>query len=232
MKKILALVTILCVITSSLIGQKKKGPIIFQNSEKISKYRYRDIKGSPYIFEDWVYANIISTNIEIFEDMRVNYNGHTKSFEVIKGQEVIDLDERWYMRVEIYPEKNPSLVKDFGEEKIIFQRDLHPKMEAIFGQLVYGGGRLTLFKTYHADLSKKKIEDVGKTLEFQRFVGKYTYYMIKDGKLTTVSTKKKSMLKALGKHPEIDDYIKKEKIDFRSEADLCKLMAFVEENRF
>lgn len=218
------------IFSSGLDAQPDNTPVIFTNSQDIDPYRYRDVKGSPYLFENLVIGDIVSTNIDVYQDMPLNLNGYTKNFEVRRGNKMVELDPRWYLRVEIHPELNPGLDPAFGKEKLVFQRGIHPKLENVFALIIFAGARTIFLKTFHADLSKKKVEDVGKTLEFQRFFGKFTYYIIADGELITVSTRKKTFLKALGSKKELETFAHDNNIDFDSEKDLIKLVAFYDKN--
>lgn len=215
---------------SGVLGQKGEPPVIFTNSQDIQEGRYRDIKGSPFLFEDYVLATIVSANIDVYENIWVNYNGHTKGFEARNGNRFIELDERWYLRVEIDPEVNPGLIKEFGKEKLIFQRGIHPKLENVFVNVLYPGLRTIFFRTFESDLTKQKIESPGQTLQVQRFVNDYTYYIMIDGDLHPVALRKKNFLKVLGGGKEIESFIKENDIDFSSEKDVIRLVEFYDKN--
>lgn len=216
-------------LTAELTAQSDSTIVIFTNSQPIEAFRYRDVKGSPYLFDDFVIGNIVSTNIDVYENMALNLNGHTNHFEVRRGREVVELDETWYLRVEIHPELNPTLSRRFGKEKIIFQRSIHPKLQNVFAQVLFAGTRTVFLRTFHADLSKKTVQDVGKTLEFKRFNGKFLYHLIKDGELVHLRLKKKNILKTLGERKEMEAFAKENNIDFKDEKDLIRLVAFYDQ---
>ena len=232
MKQSLVLVICLVLFVFNLKGQRDLSKVIFTNSQDVDRDRYKEIKGTPYLFEHYVLATIVSSNIDVYEDILVNYNGYTKGFEAFEGASFIELDERWYLRVEIDPTQHPGLVETFGEDKLIFQRGVHPKFEHIFVQVLYAGLRTIFFKVFEVDLTKQKIEIPGQTLNVERFVEDIGYYLVKDGDLDPVTLRKKSLIKAFGRGETkaLESFARENEIDFTSERDLIKLIDFYDKN--
>ncbi len=210
-----------------LLAQSDSDMLILTDSKKVKPNRYKDVKGSPFLFENWVLANIVSSNIDIYENLRVNYNGDTKSFEILRESDLLALDKRWCLRVEIYPDRNPGLAKDFGNDKLIFQKGIHPRLDEEFSHIIYAGNTLTLIRNFEISTTNQKIEPPGGTTTvFKRFVSSFSYYLIKEGELISVKPRKNSMIKALGKNKAAENFIQSENIDFSSAKDLAKLLAF------
>lgn len=203
-----------------------KDSIIFLNGRKIDTTRYENFKGSPYYFKDFVKATIVSNTFSLFEDLDVNFNGYSQEFEVRRGDEFIELDKKWYVRIDIDPEKNKDILDSKDGEKIIFQRGFHAKYLTRFGNILYNDQSIILIKDYLVSLSEKTINDVGKILEFKRFDPKTYYYLIVDGEAKLLKTNKKGIIKALGYKNELETFFKAEKIKFSQDEDLKKLAAF------
>lgn len=232
MKNFLALASCLVLFVFNLEGQRDLSKVIFTNSQDVDRDRYDEIKGTPYLFEHYVLATIVSSNIDVYENILVNYNGYTKGFEAYEDNKFIELDARWYLRVEIDPQQNPVLVEIFGEDKLIFQRGIHPKFENIFVQVLYAGLRTTFFKVFEADLTKQKIEIPGQTLNVERFVEDIGYYLVDEGGLEPVTLRKKSLLKAMGKGKAktLENFAEENEIDFASEREVIKFIDYYDKN--
>ena len=183
---------------------------------------------SPYFFDQFVIGTVISTKINIYKDLELNYNGQTKTFDVKRGEKILELDPKAYLRVDIDPKLNPGLEEKFGGKKIIFQRGLHEKLEEDFAQIVYGSPRTILLKKYLALLPKKKFVSVGSPDDLRHFFMTSNYYILKEGELINILLKEKSILKALDNSKELRSYAEEQKIDFSSEHDLIKLIMFYE----
>ena len=192
--------------------------ILLTNSKKIDKNRYRDIKGSPYFFEDWQKGKVISAEAEAIENVMLNYNGYTKGFEIKMNDRFIELDEKWYVRV----------IVEGAEEEIIFQRNFLPPFNGKFSRQVYKGKDITVLQEFNIKIAKKTINNVGKKVEFQRFIPVEQYYLIEGQKAKYFKLKKKNILAELGNSTKLEAFIKKEKMKLDSEADLKKLLTFYE----
>ena len=79
---------------ASVQAQKDEENALFLNSEKIDDDRYKEMKGSPYLFENWVTGTIIDLDKKTYPVSQINYNGYTQEFEVRKGDSFITLDEK------------------------------------------------------------------------------------------------------------------------------------------
>lgn len=203
-----------------------KDSVILLNSRKIDTTRYLNYKGSPYYFEDFVNGTIISNSFDLFEDLEINFNGYSQEFEVRRGKEFIELDKKWYVRIDIPADKNKGILDLKEGEKIIFQRGFHAKYLNRFGNIIYNDKGVMLIKDFMVSLSEKTVQDVGKTLEFKRFDPKEFYYLIKDGEAKLLKSNRKGVIKVMGFKTELESFLKKEKIKFNKDADMKKLVAY------
>ena len=92
--------------------------LLMVNSKKIDQKRYEDVKGNPYLYKKWKKGSIISADADVIENVLLNYNGESNSFEIKKDNRFIELDPRWYVRVLV--EEEPD------EAAVIFQKNFLP----------------------------------------------------------------------------------------------------------
>lgn len=207
--------------TTTLFAQATD--VLMTNSRSIDKDRYKGVKRSPYLFEDWRKGKIISADAAIIEGVLLNFNGETEGFEIKKGDNFIELDPKWYIRV---------LLEEESGEVITFQKNFSPPLTNKFTRVVYKGKNLSIVEDFIAKIEVKVVNNVGKKEEFKRFYSKRNYFLIKDKKITLIKAKKKSLYALLGHKAELDSFIKKGKLKLSTETDLIKLFTFYEESGF
>lgn len=208
-------------LTPALLAQETD--VLMTNSRSVDKDRYEGVKGSPYVFDDWRKGKIISVDADIIVGVLLNFNGKTEGFEIKKGNNFIELDPKWYIRV---------VIEGDSEEAIIFQKNFLPPLANKFTRVVYEGENLSIVENFISKIEIKVINNVGKKEELKRFYSKRNYFLIKGKKITLLKTKKKSLYALLGHKAELESFIKKEKLKLSSETDLIKLFTFYEENGF
>ena len=207
--------------TTTLLAQETD--VLMTNSRSIDKDRYKGVKGSPYQFEDWRKGKIISADADVIEGVLLNFNGKTEGFEIKKGDNFIELDPKWYIRV---------LLEDESGETVTFQKNFLPPLANKFTRVVYKGKNLSIVEDFIAKIEIKVVNNVGKKEEFKRFYNKRNFFLIKDKKITLLKTKKKSLYALLGHKSALESFVKKEKLRLSNEADLIKLFTFYEESGF
>ncbi|MFK7981871.1 MAG: hypothetical protein AB8G86_17955 [Saprospiraceae bacterium] len=207
--------------TSTLLAQATD--VLMTNSRSIDKDRYKGVKGSPYQFEDWQKGKIISVDADVIEGVLLNFNGKTEGFEIKKGDNFIELDPKWYIRV---------LLEEESGEVITFQKNFLPPLANKFTRVVYKSENLSIVEDFISKIEVKVVNNVGKKEEFKRFYSKRNLFLVKDKKITLLKRKKKSLYALLGHKAELEKFIKKEKLKLSTEAGLIKLFAFYEESGF
>jgi len=195
--------------------------LLMVNSKKIDQKRYEDVKGNPYLYKKWKKGSIISADADVIENVLLNYNGESNSFEIKKDNRFIELDPRWYVRVLV--EEEPD------EAAVIFQKNFLPPLEGKFTRLVYNGKKIKVVEEFTSKISTKVFNNVGKNLEVKDFYNKKQYFLIRDKKAVPLRLKKKNLLSALGEKALLESFIKKEKLKLDSEAQLIQLLDFFEQ---
>ncbi len=198
--------------------------LIFVNGLDVNEERYPDVKESPYLFgDDWHAADLLTKEMKRVPEMQTRYNLYTGEFEVRQGDKFIRLASDRFMRIEFEVDEEGEAIAD-SDQKLIFQASFHPRFKNRFVNVVYSGPTMVL----RAIISTKTIQNVGDTVEFKRFHSKVDYYLMQSGELKTINTKKKSLIKLLGHKKELESFIKDQKLDLDSGADLNKLFTFAE----
>lgn len=199
--------------------------LLLVNSKTVDDRRYDDIKGSPFLFKNPVKARVIRNDANIIDDVMLNYNGYTRNFEIASGDAMIELDRSWYLRVEIPAADNPEVADEIIGDKLIFQRGIAAKFNDQFTMLLYVGDDLFLIKDFNVEKRTNTVQDVGKTVEFEKFTPRRHYYIKRRGKLNQIRLKKKSLIDALD-NPEVEKYIKSNKLRCDSEEEVIQVLEF------
>lgn len=193
--------------------------IIFYNSQVIDESRYQDIKGSPYLFAEWKYGNIVDNNGKTYEDVMLNFNGYTHEFEARHKDKYIRLDEKRYIQV---------TVQEVGADSIVFRRGLHMDIFDQFVQVLYQGKRVKFIKKFTVELAKNSVQNASGRADFKRFVPQTQYYTIIDYKMEFIPLKKKKIMDQLGHEKQIEAFAKAQKIKIDTEAGLRQLLLYFE----
>ena len=194
--------------------------VIYKSPETVDPHDYSEIKGSPYMFDEWVIGTLMGKTGELIADVLINYNAYTDRFESKKDDQLIELDSKLYIRAEILPEKNPELKL---ERKIILQKGSHYDING-FAQLMYFGEGIMLIKKLSVTLTTNKIQNVGKTIEVKRFGKLRTYYLVINGQIHTIKLKKKDFLKVIGKNKQLEEYVENNKLFYSKEEDIIQML--------
>ena len=209
---------VLVFLSYSLLAQPE---LIFTNAQSIDPDRYKDIKGSPYLFKDWQMGFIIDDKEKSIKVAQLNYNGYSRFFEVKEGDKFIELDSKAYQRVEVDAEE--------GEDNIVFQRGIHPFFKGKFVMVLYANENLSLIKESYMGLYENTIQDVGKTREIKRFTPINNHFVLRGDQLEKIKIKKKEILKILNNEKNVEKILKEYKIKLNNEKDLVKLLKLLDQ---
>lgn len=219
-KTLLTTTTAILLILQISLAQNRDS--YFVNADPIDPQRYKDIKGSPMLFNDWKTATLYDKKGEEYATIELNYNGFTHEIEAKKNDtESIVLDASEFSRIEIVDAEAPN-------GKIVFKKGFLPSSKKHFGEVVFESDKRTIAKHFRVKEAKTVINDVGQTRELKSFARSTDYYIVQNGKSSILKTKKKSLLKDLGNAKQLESFIKKEKINLKSDKDLNKFFAYYE----
>lgn len=212
----------ICLPLLALLGQTKT--VMMFNSQGIDPDRYEDIKGEPYLFEEWKYGKTVNSKSEIIDSLLVNYNGYTHNLEVKKDETYIELDAYHYPLVVVYDDET-------GKE-IFLRRNTSQTLLNRYTRLIFSGLEFMVVEDFNTRVETKRINDVGKIRDTNTFVNRKNYYIIKDNKAKLIKFKKASLLKLLGNEGELDNFLKQTRNKLKTEEDAIKLFQFFEDEGF
>ncbi|MEM6321665.1 MAG: hypothetical protein AAF960_28660 [Bacteroidota bacterium] len=205
--------------TAQTFGQTENSEI--PNSRPVEKERYQNVKGSPYFFKEWQRGTVISREAKIIEGVLLNYNGETHSLEVKTDEDLIELNPLHYIRFTVHNKQS--------DEAIIFQKNFFPPLANQFTRVVYKGKTLSVVEQFTVKIETKLPTTVGQDEEIRQFLRKRRYYLVKNKKPSAIKLKKKSVLAALGNPPQLEKYVKQEKLKLNTEAELIQVLKFYEQ---
>lgn len=223
--KILLICCSLFLFTGNIWGQTSR--MILSNTTIYPEDRYKEYKGSPFYFKDWVKGDIYNQNGDVFENMTINYNIFESLFEILEGKKYAIMDPYFYWCVKVDKEDNPEMMKDM-QDSILFIRGLMANDEKKFVQVMYNGTHIKLLKDMNVAESVKSFQNVGQTVTNKRFNRKDKYYIVIDGEYNEVKLNKKDILKALGPKKELEQWAKEQKNKLKKDADFESLLAYYE----
>lgn len=197
------------------------GKIIMTNSVEVDENRYKDFKGSPFLFPENVPLEMVARDGSLFKDLIGNYNGHEEVIEIIVDDKMISLDELWYSIIKFYPEND-------GDKEVIMIKGGHPKYPDKFVIQLYRGEKYTLLKEFDVRVSENKVQDVGKTVTFKKFMHIPIYFLIMEDEVERVKLNKKNLLNQLGKDKAKEQLIKKHKLHLKKEEDVIKFLKLLD----
>jgi hypothetical protein len=218
MAKLYRLIFLCLAIGSLTDGVAQQSVSVLETTRPVDPSRYEDIKGSPYLYEVWVPAEIVGSNGEIYHDVLINFNGLTRQIEMKKNGMVSQMNPISYLKVIATTEN--------GTET--FFRGIHPDLGAELLCLPYDGQRVKLLKEFSVKKQENEVQTPMRPTVFEKFVPSSEYYIMIDGNITPIKLKKKKIIEALGMKSEIDSFIKKEKINLSTEKGLVKLLNYYE----
>ena len=212
----LGLVVLSLLIGTNLTAQRQE--TILLNTQKIDDTRYEGVRGYPYIWEEWQSGVVIDEQGLSAQAEEINYNAHTQTFEVKKGERFIELVSEGQNQIIINSLEIPQT----------FQKNIHPDLPLEFNQLLYNGTTLQLVKSTEKKISTKVFQNVGKEVTVEQFVKRETFYLVENDQLRRIKVNKKALLKELEQSKKLESFIKKNKLKLKNDADLVKLIAHYE----
>lgn len=229
-------IILLLLIPSLTIGQE------FGGIAHVKKENYAKIKGNPYLFKDWVKADIFHLEKENIEGAMIRFDLYDGSIEVkdqdvlldnsdlleIDGEKLMILNDRYYHKIVITRENNPKAFKNFDVDIIHLVKGIHRDYLDTYGVVIYDGEDVKLVNTYNVNVRESKINSPGKIITTKKFTRNQGYALIKDKEKTKVKLKEKDFYKVLGKADELKQYKKTNKLKLKKENEFIELLKFYE----
>jgi len=185
--------------------------------------RYEGTKGTPYVFEEWFPGEVFLKNNKRIIIEQMNYNCYDNEVAYLEPKSKAVMLINKYM-VDLFFLKS-------GADSILFiPIQLEDDKQAVFVQVLYNDGS-SLYKLYGKEFVRANYEGAySADRRYDEFADKSSLYFSRHddpAQYHKVKKSKKQILSAFpGAEDQISAYIKEEKLDLKSEADLIKLLKF------
>lgn len=223
----LPILLLLSILYFNAFSQKNQDKTLILNNNTIDENRYKDIKRSPYLYNEFVLGSLLGKDGSQVDSILINYNGYSQQFEYQNEEGgIIELDSRYYFKATIVSDDyNPSILLKFDSDTTVFTKGLNVADSRKFYVEVYKSKNIIVFKEFLMTLAVNEVQTVGSTVSFKYFSPKSFYYMIKEGEPVRFLLKKKSVLSTL-ENKDVAAFVKKEKLRMFNEVDLKKSLRF------
>lgn len=180
---------------------------------------YTNMEGSPYLYEDWQTGNVTLTNgVSNKEPMMLKLNmvNDVVSFkDKESGQEL-----EFVVPVQEFSLSVGTAIRHFKSGI----KNIDGIAPTAFLEIL-SDGKAQLLKRNNKIVFEQ--QPIGSATKERSFIEKTKYYLVIGGKATVVKADKKSILAALGdKQSQLEDYIKTNKVNFKSDTQLGKLVDY------
>jgi len=212
MNKLVA--NVFCLLLLLAIGNylNGQGTVTQVNGNAFKVDKYNDIEGSPYYFENWIPGSVYSFTGEVLENLPLNYNKHTGSFEYKKDlYTLIKLNSYEYNRVEVNNLNEKNVFLNFSK----FDENHYLK-------LLFESNDFSVLKKEYSVIKEEELGFYNSGSSRSKFVNKIKYFIFKDEKLIEFNPKAKEISKILNSN-QVKKTIKSNKLKIKKEEDLIKL---------
>lgn len=199
--------------------------VLSTQSVSIDPDRYKDVKGTPYLFDDWVDADIIDAEGNKISDIAVNYNGFEHGLEVMKNDRITVLDETFYPKIII---ADHGMKKNVDGSLYLVPYKQSASTKGMYIQEIYSSEELGLYKKFRVAKKETESNTPGKILVLRRF-SKYTDYILRQGtEYIPIKKKVDEISKHVGHEKTIKSFCKKNKIKLKSDQEALELMEYIQ----
>lgn len=229
MKKNLLLLSLICILgagsaSAQAIGFSLEQLNLNSAGNQIVPYNfdYEVLQGHPYHHPAWVKGSFRTTSSMVFTEVPMKYDSYSKRLAIRMDQDSVFMKPEMVTEFQYSVDGVPYVFKNG-----YFDVDLGIKAESYFQVMTEGG--FTLLKDVSKEYRKANYDAVFNTgSRYDRLV-EVTRYIVKtpDGKFRTMSAQRNSVLAAVGIYrPEVQEFARKNRIDFRKDADLIRVFEF------
>ncbi|PKQ66569.1 hypothetical protein [Raineya orbicola] len=188
--------------------------------------RYQGMKGHPYVKNTWENAQIVSIDGKVYQDVPLKYDVYS-NLAVVKNSkgdsivtEVVNIREFTFKSSKMTFVKEPLLdnsdnIKNYGK---------------LYEQL-FAGKKVALLKNHRKVLLQADYQGgYSANRRYDELIEEYDYYLKKNGAtIEKIKLNEKNLLKALSdKEKELKEYLKKEKLNLKTEIGVIRLLQYYE----
>lgn len=231
MKKLLASILFL-LFTNIFFSQANRGQFNIgirqidlvhqQKSFGLSEGEYKNLKGSPYVNEEFLLGKIYNENEVIFDNLQLRYNAFSDEIEIRNSEKGKKLDYGAIKR------NSDEFIKIFNTV-YVFVAFESSKIPGHYYEVLSTQKAFDLYKKtkviFHPPIDAVTSYDKNRPAEFKQT---NTYYLVdKKGKFYELPSNKNKLLKALSKENiKVKEYAKRNKMNLTKEKDLIQLVSY------
>lgn len=200
-----------------------QGYIIIQDAkgEVVSEHNYVDVQGTAFLNSDWLIGSFTLVNNKLYKDVNLKYDVvQDKIFlRGAKGEQISMLD-----KVKDFTLNYPTEVEVVNRYfRCGYSNIPGTRADSYFE--VLADGKVQLLKRTSKIIQENK--EYNSATITKSFYETIKYYLFNEGKATLIKKDKKSILTALNtKQPELETYIKDNKLNLKNDEDLAKLITY------
>lgn len=213
-----------CVFVLLFICAQAKGQYLSDYSGRPYYLKtYAEIQGSPLLSDNWLNGTVAFANGKTATAI-LNYNlyGDELLFKNPKDSSVLSF---------VDPVKSFALKNATIEESDITDPSFSSGFPAVDDQttktfyLVVGEGKIKLLRCYKKRVIESK--DFSSQITTKSFLSANAYYLFSNNQMVKIKPNQKTILAAMNdKAAQVQDYIKKNSVNFKSDAALAKLFGY------
>lgn len=188
----------------------------------VTTKEYTNIVGSAYLYEEWMPGSVKLINgVASKEKMLLKYD--------LLNDEVYFKDKAGETMAFVVPVQefilNPTEIDAAAGRRFRNgYKDIDGARPTSFYE-VLSDGKVQLLKKFSKFIFES--QDIGSATKTKTFMDKTKYYLVANGKAMPVKNERKALLAALSdKQPELDAWLKSNKVNFKSDAGLGKLLDY------
>lgn len=165
-----------------------------------------ELKGNPFLFEDWNTKGVVYSKGKYLEVDKLNYNIHKEEIGSLKEKE----------SVFVYESQNIDSVK-------IDNIRLH-KLDGKFYVVLETGAKASLYKKYETRIAEGQVNVTDQTKGPSRLVIMDDYYVLSQGSMQKFKPSKGALEDIFGgQAQEMKKLMKQKKLNYKKEKDLISI---------
>jgi hypothetical protein len=192
-------------------------PVVDATGKPVTVNTYMHIKGSPFIFDEWLPGEVVTGDGKLHTGMLLKYNIETNLLTFVYN-----------------PKEEPLKFAEpvtaftiFGERRMNFGKNF-PKIDGYGKDSYYEVitlGKAMLLKHYRELLKDTRSADLSMT--DGTYVQRAAYYIFKDGKMARFKLNVKTIQEALAdKSAQVNSFLLEKNINLENEEDLKKVFDY------
>lgn len=185
----------------------------------IKEKKYTDVEGSPYLIDKWSKGKVTLKNGKRYQYDSLRYDLMEDKLVFVDAGKMMHFAE---------PVAEFEINNGKTGNTLIYKNGL-PAVDALstssFFQII-NRDKVGLYKKVNKYITESK--QYGSAVVNKTFNTTYSYYSLKNGIFSKIVPNKKSILALFeDKENQLNEYLKNQKVDFKSDADLEKIFTYL-----